>query len=447
MSENSRPWNGTTVGDAGPYSDGNWQEVWRNIVGWGGERANVGVFLSSGTQPDDGLRVQEQSPAAAAIDVLRGAALVRGVFYYNDATEAFTIAANSSGNPRIDTLMLRLDYALQTVRLALKQGTPAATPVPPALTQSAGIMWEIPVADIAAADSFTSITQANITQRQEWVNAPPGVYLDSVVNNSGATLEDGDVVVWDISADRAVTTTTTANNRLLAGVWRGRTANGESGRVQTDGIGLVRVSAAVARGDQLATSTTARAAAAATRINASLGLVLETLGAAGLVLANIRIQRRTAPPFAVLEDQKAQNTAGGTSVAATWTTRDLNTEVADANSIVSIAANAFTPIAGVYRIHINSPFVNSATLSSSVRIRLFNVTQASVVQVSSNYAILPASDGGNVILATSIVANGTDAYAVQYYITNARLTNGLGIGVNEAGAVERYTQVFLEKIG
>jgi hypothetical protein len=446
MTQTSRPWQSTAPGDAGPYSAADWQQLYQYIIGWGGLRSNVGVFLGSGTQPNDGLKVQAQSPVSASIDILPGAALVQGLAYINTAIESKLIAANASGNPRIDTLVIRKDYALQTARLTVIQGTPAASPVAPALTQSAGIMWDLPLADIAVANGFTTLAQATITPRHEWVNAPPGVYLDNVLNNSGVTLEDGDVVIWDSSADRAVTVTTVLNNRLVAGVWRGRTANGAYGRVQQEGIGYVRASAAVTRGDLLVTSATSARAVTATRFNGVIGRALETIGSAGFVLAAMQVHRMLPPPFAVLEDQKATNTAGGALVATTWTTRVLNTEVVDADGIVTIASDQFTPIAGVYRLSVTSNFVANAAAATFFRIRIRNVTAGTVVQVSANFGA-NAGDDNNAFLETSFVANGTDAYDLQYYSTQARATNGLGIAINEASAVERYSQIYLEKIG
>lgn len=447
MTETSRPWQGTSPGDAGPYSAANWNQLYQYIIGLGGLRANVGVFLGSGTPPNEGLRVQAQNPVSASIDILSGGALVQGLAYISTATETKLIAANASGNPRIDTVVIRVDYALQTARLTVLQGTPAASPSPPSLTQSAGIMWDLPLADIAVANGFTTLAQSTITPRTEWVNAADGVYLDRVLNNSGVTLEDGDVVIVDTSADRAVTRTTTLNNRLVAGVWRGRTANGSYGRVQTQGIGYVNASAAVTRGDLLVTSGTAGRAVTATRFSGLLAQALETTSGAGYVLAHIQVRRMLPPPFAVLEDQKATNTAGGAMVATTWTTRDLNTEVVDADGIVSIASNQFTPIAGVYRLFVTSPFIGNSGATTNFRLRLRNVTAATVVQVSANHTAGALSQGENITMETSFTANGTDAYDIQYFSSQARATNGLGLAINEASAVERYTQIYLEKIG
>lgn len=153
-------------------------------------------------------------------------------------------------------------------------------------------------------------------------------------------------------------------------------------------------------------------------------------------------------PFAVIEEQQAQNTAGGTSTATTWTTRVLNTEVVDASGIVSIGSNLFTPIAGTYKIHAESPF-NPPTATTVVRIRLYNNTAGTEVIRSTNFflSVTTAAGGGTAMLDYIFTANGTDAYAIQYYITAGKATNGLGVAINETSAVERYTRVVLELTG
>lgn len=148
--------------------------------------------------------------------------------------------------------------------------------------------------------------------------------------------------------------------------------------------------------------------------------------------------------YAELEESQSSSTNGGGSTATTWTTRVLNTEVVDADNIVTLAGNAFTPIAGRYNITINSPFAAGA--STQVRIRLRNNTAGTTVRVSTQGRIL--TNAGIVIpLTCSFIANGTDAYVVQYYVTAATATNGLGVAVGEAGASEIYTQVSLLKVG
>src|SRR5690606_17627691 len=111
------------------------------------------------------------------IELNVGAGVVRGTLYINDTLLPLTVQPNASGNPRIDTLVLRKDYTAQTVRAAIKQGTPAGSPAPPALQQDTSI-WEIPVVNIAVANGFSVINQPDITTRHAFVNVGDGVYID-----------------------------------------------------------------------------------------------------------------------------------------------------------------------------------------------------------------------------------------------------------------------------
>lgn len=389
MTETSRPFSGTSPGDSGPYSSTQWQQLYQYIIGLGASRANVGPFLGSGTQPNRALNVQAQSPATTSVDVLPGSALVQGIAYINTATVSFAIAANASGNPRVDTVVVRADYALQTVRLAVSQGTPAATPSPPTLTQSAGILWEIPIADIAVANGFTSIADTNITPRHEYANAANGVYLDNVLNNSGGTLVTGDVVIWDTTTDRAITTTTTFNHPLIAGVWVGRTANGGYGRVQVQGIGLVQVNGTYARGTGLYTSTTAKQAGSqATGVqNGTLGILLEaSTGAAQLKSIALNVQRRKNA-VARYSQQLTSGTTG-TAYAINDNTVVLNTEDSDTSSIGSLAANQVTIQPGIYYVTGRVSFGANTTRVARATV---NIAGGAVVLTGNNVQTVGAT--------------------------------------------------------
>lgn len=286
MTEISRPWNGTILGDSGPYSDANWQELYRAIVGFGAGRSNNGVILMSGTEPNNGLKVEAQSPATTSVNVLRGAALVQGIAYLSDATQAFAIAANASGNPRIDTIILRKSWAAQTVRQAILQGTPAASPVPPTLTQTDGVTWEIPLADIAVANGFVSILAANITSRAIGTDMADGVYLDRINNATAAVNQTGDVLRMVSARNTALGTA--AGQNLVAGAWVGRTANTANGRILNRGIGYIRTSAAVTAGQFGRLSATARAVDPfSAPVANTVCVFLENTTGAGLALAYI----------------------------------------------------------------------------------------------------------------------------------------------------------------
>lgn len=381
MTQRSLPWDAVSPGDAGPYSSAEWAQLWQYLIGTGAHRANVGVMLGSGDSGVDGLRVNVTSPVSSNIEVTSGSALVNGRLYMNDATVTLAVTANGSGNPRIDTVILRADFTAQTVRLIVKAGTAAASPVPPTLTQVANVLWEIPLYDIAVANGFLSIAAADISPRAEYANAADGVYLDMVLNNSGAELNTGDVVVFDTTTNRAVATTTTASNPDAAGVWVGRTANGSYGRVLTDGIGLVRVNGAVAsRGSLLATSTTAKQAAVVSGGAGVFGTTLETTSGAGLCLAYIRTTLRTAT--GTQATSISDRTIGNTTTETTMFGASLSG---------SLTLPANTLVAGKSVKIIISGYIgtNSTNTVITARLKLGGNT------VASFSFTLPASQSGN----------------------------------------------------
>lgn len=174
MTEYGLPFDGLITGDASvaPYSAAEWARAWLLRHGVGVSFPNYGVFKGSGDGTNQPLAVLADSPASSNVKVQIGAALVNGRFYETTAIVTASINANSSGNPRIDTVILRLDFALQTIRVAVKQGTPAASPARPTLQQDTAF-WEMPLADVAVANGFTTLAQSTITQRGRGVHTSP----------------------------------------------------------------------------------------------------------------------------------------------------------------------------------------------------------------------------------------------------------------------------------
>lgn len=170
MTEQSRHWDGTLLGDASyaPYSALKWAEQERLAHGQGASFPNYGILEGTGDGTYPPLRLQATSPASTNVELRPGAALVRGYFYENTAIMNLAVGANASGNPRIDTVILRVDFVAQTIRAAIKQGTPAGSPARPSLQQDTSI-WEMPLADIAVANGFATITNANVTTRRRSV--------------------------------------------------------------------------------------------------------------------------------------------------------------------------------------------------------------------------------------------------------------------------------------
>jgi hypothetical protein len=112
--------------------------------------------------------------------------IVRG-FRWEAGTEIVNLplAANTSGQPRIDRVVLRLDRANYTVRLRVLQGNPAAAPVPPTVTRQTGStgFWEEPIGRITvksqAGTDLPSIAAADVIPEHRYL-MPPGVYGPSV---------------------------------------------------------------------------------------------------------------------------------------------------------------------------------------------------------------------------------------------------------------------------
>ncbi|MEU0458654.1 hypothetical protein ABZ322_38100, partial [Streptomyces sp. NPDC006129] len=94
-------------------------------------------------------------------------ASVRGHGWTSGADgDTLPIAANSSGQTRIDRIVLRLTRADWTVRAVVKQGTPGAGV--PSLSQSTGDTgtYEVPLAEARLLSGATSVT---VTRKELYV--------------------------------------------------------------------------------------------------------------------------------------------------------------------------------------------------------------------------------------------------------------------------------------
>jgi hypothetical protein len=145
--------------------------------------------------------------------------------------------------------------------------------------------------------------------------------------------------------------------------------------------------------------------------------------------------------YAIICDQKSAGTGGGATVANTWTARDLNTEIADPDSIVSIASNRFTLGAGDYLIKWSSPFFYTNRMIT----RLYDHTNTAVKQYGMS-AYVPGSSGEQVpsLGWARISPTGSTAYEIQYYADNAD-SDGLGHDSPDDVSTTIYTVVEIFK--
>lgn len=144
---------------------------------------------------------------------------------------------------------------------------------------------------------------------------------------------------------------------------------------------------------------------------------------------------------AILEETQATTVDGGSASATTWNQRGNLTEVSDADSIVTVSTNTFTPIAGEYEIEVAA----CAAYVGVHRVKLYNATQTSDERVGLNMDCGTSGIMQQATLRHRFTANGSDAYRIDHYTTSARATDGLGIAVGD-GANEVYCEILLIKL-
>lgn len=439
MTQRSFPWQGTTVGDAGAYSSDTYSHVYEQLLH--ANRPNAGPIIDSLPGSVRGLRVQATGPASTNVDVVAGAAMVDGTYYESDATVTLAVSANVSGNTRIDTVVLRKDWVTQTIRIALLVGTPAGTPTPPALTQSAGVLWEIPLADLTLASGFSSIAGTSIRSRAEWANAAPTQIVHNIINGTVNALNDGDVVIWNTA--NTVTTIGTANHPNVAGVVMGRIESGARGCIVTGGVHVANLQGVThAVGDRIGTGTTAGRASVTPYGN--LGRIIQTTSDDRPIVF-IDINRKLSD-YAVVVDQKATGTQGGTFTNGAWRTRDLNTKLVDAATIVTVASNQITLAAGDYLINIASP----GNDCGRHKCRLQDITGGATLLIGSSVTAgqgaAAADERTTCSLCLGTISLAVDTVLeVQHQCQLTKATNGFGQAAGFAVA-EIYTIVEITRI-
>jgi len=126
----------------------------------------AGGSANKGVQPDygDALLVQASTEK---VTMGTGMASVFGYLYVNPEDIDFTVTSPVSST-RIDRLVLRADWATQTVRAVILTGEEGGEA--PSLTQMANTQWEIPIARY----SVTVGGEITVTDEREYIGAQEG---------------------------------------------------------------------------------------------------------------------------------------------------------------------------------------------------------------------------------------------------------------------------------
>jgi len=114
------------------------------------------------------FEVTENDPASMSVIAKSGRAWIKGYWCHNTSDLVKTLGAADPDNDRIDRIILRLDTTTELkISAEVLEGTPAAEPTAPTLTQTDSI-YEISLAQVLVAAAVTSVANADITDEREY---------------------------------------------------------------------------------------------------------------------------------------------------------------------------------------------------------------------------------------------------------------------------------------
>lgn len=93
------------------------------------------------------------------VSITAGEAVAPGLLVTSDAAATVSLAANSSGAARTDYVVLTVDWGTNSAAFAAVTGSSVT---PPALTQTAGSTWQIPLARVTVANGATTFASSDI---------------------------------------------------------------------------------------------------------------------------------------------------------------------------------------------------------------------------------------------------------------------------------------------
>ena len=145
MTQFSYPWPDNAVGDGQKYTDDQWSDAWRYM--FIRDRSLQGVI-------EGVLNELAVSGTTSPVSIATGVGLDDGKMYTNNAIVQIAIPTPSA-SPRIDRIVLAKDWSAQTVRIARVAGSEGGGA--PALTQTDGTLWQIPLAQVTIQTGGTLV--------------------------------------------------------------------------------------------------------------------------------------------------------------------------------------------------------------------------------------------------------------------------------------------------
>lgn len=121
-----------------------------------------GIISETGVYKKSGMRFAVIPGTGMTVQVQTGRARIKGHWVVIESNESLTISGADIALNRYDAIVLRYNATDRDITLQVITGTPASTPVKPAIVRNDTI-YDICIAYVYVGAGAASITQANIT--------------------------------------------------------------------------------------------------------------------------------------------------------------------------------------------------------------------------------------------------------------------------------------------
>lgn len=152
--------------DSYPFEEGEGstitEERWKEMFKW--MRTN-GVLTREYELPD-GADLYVSPDSGMSVQIETGEAIIEGAKWKHTGDPfSLSIPENLSGEDRIDLVVLRCDFAQDTMYYALVQGEPGTPPIEP-LPEEGEVVFEIPLASVYVEVATEEIDASDITDKR-----------------------------------------------------------------------------------------------------------------------------------------------------------------------------------------------------------------------------------------------------------------------------------------
>ena len=193
-----------------------------------------GVFnISGGT-----FLVSATSPSSLSVNIAVGTANNNGYFTSSDSVVNVSIASNTSGYNRIDSIVLNVDTTNKVTTIIAVQGIPSSSPVAPTLTSN-----QLALANITVGNNVSVLDNNVITDRRadvDFFNGFMNVFKSQSLGSLGVSgyqrLPNGMILQWG-----RVTNTSSGTGTVTFPVAFPNACNGVFPAIQPSGYNAISV--------------------------------------------------------------------------------------------------------------------------------------------------------------------------------------------------------------